>query len=322
VASDLQTQNVQVEALQSKKASFQSQVQRLEDEREILLSERQSQQQRLNTLSERYAERGWATDQQAVERVEGQIDELQGEISSVNSEISAKTDSVFSIEQQVIEVRTSDSDVRNKLGPLLFVSRAFGADMDTAVTWFIGFLIFVFDPMAVVLIVAFNMATGFEKPEERSQKGVNEDTTQDGLENELERDESDFDKEIGFAPPEEPSKSSGIKKEPDYRDRIQRMVDVASVANDAKPEEQSVEIQPKEESNVYGDKITEKDQLDEIMKDLEERDDISEEDVDEVLRKYLGEEKDEDHTTYATEFKGEKKYKTSPSGGMRIERKD
>jgi hypothetical protein len=194
--------------------------------------------------------------------------------------------------------------------------------MDTAVTWFIGFLIFVFDPMAVVLIVAFNMATGFEKPEERSQKGVNEDTTQDGLENELERDESDFDKEIGFAPPEEPSKSSGIKKEPDYRDRIQRMVDVASVANDAKPEEQSVDIQPKEESNVYGDKITEKDQLDEIMKDLEERDDISEEDVDEVLRKYLGEEKDEDHTTYATEFKGEKKYKTSPSGGMRIERKD
>ena len=42
------------------------------------------------------------------------------------------------------------------VGPAIYLARTFGTDIDTVVKFFIFILIFVFDPLAVMLVIAYN----------------------------------------------------------------------------------------------------------------------------------------------------------------------
>jgi len=44
------------------------------------------------------------------------------------------------------------------VGPAIYLARAFGTDVDSVVKFFIFILIFVFDPMAVALVISYNIA--------------------------------------------------------------------------------------------------------------------------------------------------------------------
>ncbi len=43
------------------------------------------------------------------------------------------------------------------MGPAIYLARIFGTDIDTVVKFFIFILIFVFDPMAIALVIAYNI---------------------------------------------------------------------------------------------------------------------------------------------------------------------
>jgi hypothetical protein len=53
-----------------------------------------------------------------------------------------------------IELVSTGVDV----GPAIYLARTFGTDIDTVVKFFIFILIFVFDPLAVMLVIAYNQA--------------------------------------------------------------------------------------------------------------------------------------------------------------------
>ena len=66
--------------------------------------------------------------------------------------------------QQIRDMSPKVSDLKIKLietgvdvGPAIYIARAFGTDIDTVVKFFIFILIFVFDPLAIVLIIAYNL---------------------------------------------------------------------------------------------------------------------------------------------------------------------
>ncbi len=44
------------------------------------------------------------------------------------------------------------------VGPAIYLARVFGTDVDSVVQFFIFILIFVFDPMAVALVISYNIA--------------------------------------------------------------------------------------------------------------------------------------------------------------------
>ena len=48
------------------------------------------------------------------------------------------------------------------VGPAIYLAKAFETDVDTVVKFFIFILIFVFDPLAVSLVLAFNHALQYE----------------------------------------------------------------------------------------------------------------------------------------------------------------
>ena len=81
--------------------------------------------------------------------------------SKSNEKLSAKidvvNDSIFSIESKILEVKTT-ATAESELGPLKYLSKLTGIAMDRIINWYILVIIFVFDPLAIALVIAANFA--------------------------------------------------------------------------------------------------------------------------------------------------------------------
>ena len=76
------------------------------------------------------------------------------------------------INQEILNIKSRKSDLEISLietgvdvGPAIFLARTFDTDVDTVVKFFIFILIFVFDPMAVSLVIAYNRILEDDKEE-------------------------------------------------------------------------------------------------------------------------------------------------------------
>ena len=67
-----------------------------------------------------------------------------------------------------IEIEMVDTGI--DVGPLLYISEAFDTDIDTAVKWIMFILILVFDPLAVIMVIGFNIALLREDKDDDSDK--------------------------------------------------------------------------------------------------------------------------------------------------------
>jgi hypothetical protein len=83
---------------------------------------------------------------------------------------------VLELNDQILDVKQDISDLKVGLvqtgvdvGPAIYLARTFNTDIDSVVKFFIFILIFVFDPLAVMLIVAFNQALVLRAEEKNSR---------------------------------------------------------------------------------------------------------------------------------------------------------
>lgn len=97
-------------------------------------------------------------------------------------------DSLQSIQVRVLEVKNS-SDIASELGPLKFIASLTNTSMDSVVNLLILIIVFVFDPLAVSLVLAANFA--FDKI--GSTNNINEEHTTEDV-----KKQSDFHKEGNF----------------------------------------------------------------------------------------------------------------------------
>jgi hypothetical protein len=72
---------------------------------------------------------------------------------------------ILEINNELLEYKRTRADLEIGLvstgvdvGPAIYLARTFGTDIDTVVKFFIFILIFVFDPLAVMLVIAYNQA--------------------------------------------------------------------------------------------------------------------------------------------------------------------
>lgn len=160
VAQDLTISETRIESLEDKQSLFNDRLERYDQEREILLEDKTALRTQLQSAQEKYNERGWATDKETVERIQDQIQETQTQIENLNNQISAASDSIGVYKERKLELQTQDTDVKSKLGPVIQTAELFGISRDNAVLIFIAMIMLVFDPMAVLLVIAFNVQTG------------------------------------------------------------------------------------------------------------------------------------------------------------------
>ena len=83
---------------------------------------------------------------------------------------------ILQINNELLEYKKTRADLEIQLvstgvdvGPAIYLARTFGTDIDTVVKFFIFILIFVFDPLAVMLVIAYNQALLERKPKEKTQ---------------------------------------------------------------------------------------------------------------------------------------------------------
>ena len=93
-----------------------------------------------------------------------------------NPKVLELNDMILGIKQEIGDLKVALIETGVDVGPAIYLARAFGTDIDTVVKFFIFILIFVFDPLAVSLVVAYQVAlTGgirrYEVYNEKKQKG-------------------------------------------------------------------------------------------------------------------------------------------------------
>jgi hypothetical protein len=102
--------------------------------------------------------------------LETQLNNAVTQRDLLSNRVIALSDSVASMDVNIIDIRTG-TEVAGEIGPLRFISNVSGLDMDTVVNLLALLIVFVFDPLAVTLVIAFNMGLKINA-EDKIQKSL------------------------------------------------------------------------------------------------------------------------------------------------------
>jgi hypothetical protein len=95
-----------------------------------------------------------------------QLEIANEEYLRVSNDISNLDSTILALENERFETEIS-SDVAAELGPLKYISKISGWDMDKTVNILILIIVFVFDPLAICLVLAANFAFGKAFPKKK-----------------------------------------------------------------------------------------------------------------------------------------------------------
>ena len=79
------------------------------------------------------------------------------ERDNIDLRLNAVTDSIAALDVNILDAQISNESAR-ELGPLKYMAELTNQPMATIVNWFMILIIFVFDPLAIAMVVAANMA--------------------------------------------------------------------------------------------------------------------------------------------------------------------
>ena len=96
-----------------------------------------------------------------------------------NPLIQEKTVKISELKTTIGELEIEMVDTGVDVGPILYVAEAFDSDVNSVVKYLILILIFVFDPLAVTLVIATNVAF-MKREEENKVKSNLADAIKDG----------------------------------------------------------------------------------------------------------------------------------------------
>jgi hypothetical protein len=94
---------------------------------------------------------------------ENQLSQATQNKNTISNKISILNDSLTNLDVQILNME-SENELGNELGAVKYVSELTGSPIENIANIFILLIIFVFDPLAIVLIIATNQAFNNLKP--------------------------------------------------------------------------------------------------------------------------------------------------------------
>jgi hypothetical protein len=94
---------------------------------------------------------------------ENQLSQATQNKNTISNKISILNDSLTNLDVQILNME-SENELGNELGAVKYVSELTGTPIENVANIFILLIIFVFDPLAIVLIIATNQAFNNLKP--------------------------------------------------------------------------------------------------------------------------------------------------------------
>ena len=125
--------------------------------------------------------------------LQDEIDNATQERDILDTKIQSLSDSLTAVDIEIIELKNADTSVR-ELGPLMYLSKLTGLSMDRVINWYLLLIIFVFDPLAISLVVVANQAFNKNQHQKTESSNVNtEIPISDNKDNQVDNTVNDTD---------------------------------------------------------------------------------------------------------------------------------
>ena len=174
-ADELTKIDRQVEVVELKKSRYQEQLDSFIEERNNLSVSITELTKGLSNNVIQYTDttgRLITTTSSATRRVlNDQLDDSKEQRDRISLRIEALTDSVTKLEISILDIEGS-SELAAEVGPLKYMSEISGLPMSKVVNIFALMIVFVFDPLAISLVLAFNTSLKIDRGETDKKKVV------------------------------------------------------------------------------------------------------------------------------------------------------
>ncbi len=157
-----QVSQTEIQNLELQKPGIEEKLLRAKKRIDILNSTRNSQEDRLNiALTNSFFERNPIQLKQLQQQTLDSITQSDENIKLENKSIDIAIHEQTTLNDKINELRLKTTEKKD-IQTFKFIADAFHTSLDSVVKWLILTLIFVFDPLAICLILAYNVAT-FQK---------------------------------------------------------------------------------------------------------------------------------------------------------------
>ena len=121
-----------------------------------------------------------------------------------NPKVLELNDMILNVKQDISDLKVQLVETGVDVGPAIYLAKVFNTDIDTVVKFFIFILIFVFDPMAVSLVIAYNRVLEDEMKPKRKKNIIIEpeelddsDSIEEQIEEKIEEVQTVKDTDVG-----------------------------------------------------------------------------------------------------------------------------
>lgn len=144
-------------ATELSKGFYTNQINSSEERIRVLNETRKIQENRLSeSLTNQFLSRNPIQLQQIQQQTIKMVDQANDDIKNENTKIEEFRTKIQSIDQTVTEMKVASNEKKD-IQTFKFLADSLGTSLDTVVKWFIICLILVFDPLAIALILAYNI---------------------------------------------------------------------------------------------------------------------------------------------------------------------
>jgi hypothetical protein len=137
----------QVDLINNKINTNKSEIARYNDNIKNYSALRNSQEANFSKLVERNGQTG---------RVNSMIKNADNQIAQVSKKIDSLQNVNILLYQNIDSVKNTNIDMEREIGGFRFIAESFNVPLKKAVKWFILMIVFVFDPLAIALVIALN----------------------------------------------------------------------------------------------------------------------------------------------------------------------
>ena len=114
--------------------------------------------------------------------LEKQLDQAILRQTEINTKVDGLNERLFEYETEIVEV-SINNDIAGELGPLKYLSGLTGTPMDKIINYLLLTIIFVFDPLAIALVIAANYS--FELLKGKTKENIYGENIIDEVQEEL-----------------------------------------------------------------------------------------------------------------------------------------
>ena len=224
-ADQLGVMDKQISVIELKKGRFQEQLDYYNVEKENLSQSISDLREGLSNNVIQYKDR--ETGQIITTTSSSQRRTLERQLSSavetrdgVSLKIEVLTDSITSLDLQILDLE-SNNEVAGEIGPLRYMAEITGRPMNVIVNWFTLLIVFVFDPLAISMVIALNKLTAKEEDDGDSNNRVDYDTNDDNDRNVIDTDNVPNREEVSVLREEVVEERTEVKKETTEKEEIE-----------------------------------------------------------------------------------------------------